>query len=84
MVVTASTRWRTSLERVGGDLVAVTNLTAAGAEPHDLELSPKDVAADRRADQVVYLAGFQPAVDDAVAAQARDTSWDVAESPTSP
>ena len=30
-------------ERVGGDLVQVESLTPAGAEPHDLELSPAAV-----------------------------------------
>ncbi|QXC59448.1 zinc ABC transporter substrate-binding protein [Aquihabitans sp. G128] len=54
-------------EEVGGDLVSVANLTKPGAEPHDLELSPKDVAALSDADVVVYLSGFQPAVDDALA-----------------
>ena len=54
-------------ERVGGDLVQVDSLTPAGAEPHDLELSPAAVDGLRTADAVVYLSGFQPAVDDAVA-----------------
>ena len=57
-------------QRVGGDVVSVTNLTAPGAEPHDLELTPRDVAAVSDADLVVYLAGFQPAVDDAVKSEA--------------
>ena len=34
-------------ERIGGDRVSVTNLASGGVEPHDLELTPKDVAADR-------------------------------------
>lgn len=53
-------------EQVGGDHVSVSSLTKAGAEPHDLELTPSDVAAVSRADLVVYLHGFQPSVDDAV------------------
>jgi len=53
-------------ERVGGDLVTVTNLTKPGAEPHDLELTPRDVASLSDADVVAYLSGFQPAVDDAL------------------
>lgn len=53
-------------EQVGGDRVAVTNLTKPGTEPHDLELSARDVAAVADAGLVVYLSGFQPAVDDAV------------------
>jgi len=64
-------------QRVGGNGVTVTNLTPPGAEPHDLELSPKDVAALSDADLVVYLPGFQPAVDDAVAAEAARSALDV-------
>ncbi|MGY1697547.1 metal ABC transporter substrate-binding protein [Geodermatophilus sp. SYSU D00814] len=62
-------------ERIGGDRVEVASLTPPGAEPHDLELTPQDVAALTEADLVVYLAGFQPAVDDAVA-EAGDAAWD--------
>ena len=54
-------------ERVGGEQVEVKSLTPAGAEPHDLELSPAAVDGLRTADAVVYLSGFQPAVDEAVA-----------------
>ena len=62
-------------ERVGGDRVDVTSLTPPGAEPHDLELTPQDVASLSEADLVVYLEGFQPALDDA-AAEAGDDAWD--------
>ena len=45
----------------------VENLTPAGAEPHDLELTPRDVERLRDADVVLYLgAGFMPALEDAV------------------
>jgi zinc transport system substrate-binding protein len=64
-------------ERVGGDDVVVSNLTAPGAEPHDLELSPQQVATVSAADLVVYSAGFQPAVDEVVEQQASDRSFDV-------
>lgn len=53
-------------ERVAGDRADVTNLTAPGGEPHDLELSPRQVAAVQDADLVVYQDEFQSAVDDAV------------------
>lgn len=53
-------------EQVGGELVQVESLTPPGAEPHDLELSPASVASLESAAAVVYLSGFQPAVDDAV------------------
>ncbi len=42
---------------------SVACLTPAGAEPHDLELTPGDVTALLEADLVVYLRGLQPAVD---------------------
>ncbi len=55
-------------QTVGGALVDVTNLTAPGVEPHDLELTPDQVEAIATADVVLYLGeGFQPAVQDAVA-----------------
>lgn len=54
------------VDRVGGDQVAVENLTAPGAEPHDLELTPQQVASLSTVDLVVYQSGFQPAVDTAV------------------
>lgn len=64
-------------ERIGGDHVSVSGLTKPGAEPHDLELTPKAVAELAASDVVVYLAGFQPAVDDAVETQAKDAGFDV-------
>ncbi|MGH9166179.1 MAG: metal ABC transporter substrate-binding protein [Acidimicrobiales bacterium] len=49
--------------RVGGDQVRVTNLTPAGTEPHDLELTPSQIDQLEDADLVVYLGrGFQPGV----------------------
>jgi zinc transport system substrate-binding protein len=54
-------------EGVGGRAVAVTNLTPSGAEPHDVELTPREVAKLQGADVVLYLShGFQPAVEKAV------------------
>jgi len=54
------------VEAVGRDRVSVENLTVPGAEPHDLELTPKQVASLSAADLVIYQRGFQPAVDTAV------------------
>ncbi len=55
-------------EQIGGEETDVVNLTPPGAEPHDIELSPRDVDAVRDADLVVYVgSGFQSAVEDAVA-----------------
>jgi hypothetical protein len=64
-------------EKVGGEHVTVTSLTPAGAEPHDLELSPKMVDSLSNADAVVYLAGFQSAVDEAIEQHAPKTVIDV-------
>lgn len=66
-------------EKVAGDRASVANLTKPGAEPHDLELTPSDVAAVADADLVVVLKGFQPAVDDAVGAQSSNNVLDVTE-----
>ena len=52
--------------KAGGDKVNVTNLTLPGQEPHDLELTPQQITSLEEADLVVYLKGFQPAVDKAV------------------
>lgn len=54
-------------ERVGGASITVTNLTEPGAEPHDLELSPRQVGSMTQAGMIIYEKGFQPAVDEAVA-----------------
>lgn len=48
-------------QELGGDTVSVSNLTRPGAEPHDLEVSPADVARVRAAALVLLLGhGFQP------------------------
>ena len=65
-------------ERVGRDAVAVTNLAKPGAEPHDLELSPKQVGEISDAGLIVYLKGFQPQVDEAIAQQGAERAFDVA------
>ncbi len=65
-------------ERVVGDLGSVENLTAPGGEPHDLSLSVAQTAEVADASLVVYLAGFQSAVDDAVEQSATGDAFDVA------
>jgi zinc transport system substrate-binding protein len=53
-------------EEVGGARVDVGNLTPPGAEPHDIEVSPQDVAEIQSADLVLLLGrGFQPQLEDA-------------------
>ncbi|MBA3382004.1 MAG: zinc ABC transporter substrate-binding protein [Actinobacteria bacterium] len=54
-------------ERIAADGTDVQNLTPPGAEPHDVELSPRDIETIRNARLVIYAGGgFQPAVEDAV------------------
>jgi len=76
-VVTAFYPLTFATERVGGDHVSVTNLTPAGQEPHDLELSPSAIASIEEADYVIYLKGFIPELDAAVEEYAPDKSLDV-------
>jgi len=64
--------------RIAGNRAVVSSLTPPGGEPHDLELTAKGVARISDADLVVYLNGFQPAVDDAVKAEAKDHAINVA------
>jgi len=64
-------------EQIGGNHVAVTSLTKPGAEPHEVELTPREVAAVSTARLVVYERGLQGAVDKAVQSQAGDRSLDV-------
>lgn len=53
------------VERIAGEKAKVTSLTGPGVDAHSLELSPKVVAELGQADAVIYLAGFQSAVDEA-------------------
>lgn len=57
-------QWASS--QVVGPDTQVDSLTMPGAEPHDLELTPQQVASLADADLVVYLKDFQPAVDSAI------------------
>ena len=66
-------------QQIGGDLVTVDNLTPPAAEPHDLELSPAQVREIGTADLVVYLSGFQTAVDEGVESRAPEHVVDAAD-----
>ncbi|WP_435612682.1 metal ABC transporter substrate-binding protein [Streptomyces sp. bgisy159] len=65
-------------ERIGGDHVHVTSLTEPGTEPHDLDVSARQRAQLEEADAALYLAGLQPAVDDAVRQAGTPTKIDAA------
>src|SRR4051812_17688839 len=66
-------------ERVGGEHAQVVDLTQPGAEPHDLEIPPRQTAEIVDADLVVYEKDFQPAVDDAIEQNATGRTIDAAE-----
>lgn len=65
-------------QQIGGGHVVVRNLTKPGAVPHDIELTPRDVATVGKARLVVYEKGLQAAVDKAIEAQGGDRGLDVA------
>jgi zinc transport system substrate-binding protein len=52
--------------QVGGPDVTVRNLTRPGAEPHDLELTPRQIIDVGESTLAFYIKGVQPAVDKAV------------------
>lgn len=62
-VLAAAYPFAWAAQQVGGPDVVVTDLVKAGVEPHDIELSPRQVGAFQSAGVVVYLHGFQAAVD---------------------
>ncbi|MGW2279293.1 metal ABC transporter substrate-binding protein [Streptomyces sp. NPDC001770] len=66
-------------EEIGGSHVSVTTLTKPGVEPHDLELSPRQIGSLSDADYILYLKGIQPAVDDAIAQSGAKNTVDAAE-----
>jgi zinc transport system substrate-binding protein len=75
-VVTAFYPLQFVSERIGGDVVSVSTLTKPGAEPHDVELTARQVGEVSDAGLIVYLGGFQPAVDDAVKQNGGDRAFD--------
>jgi zinc transport system substrate-binding protein len=75
-VVTAFYPLQFVSERIGGDAVTVSTLTKPGAEPHDVELTARQVGEIADAGVIVYLGGFQPAVDDAVKQNGGDRAFD--------
>ncbi|MGW8888017.1 metal ABC transporter substrate-binding protein [Streptomyces sp. NPDC055749] len=65
-------------EEIGGDHVSVESLTEPGVEPHDLELTPRQIGGLGDADYILYLKGIQPAVDDAVTQAGIENTVDAA------
>jgi zinc transport system substrate-binding protein len=51
-------------KKIGGDHVQVTNLVPPGVQPHDYELSPRDMTRLSQVDLFIYNgAGFEPYAD---------------------
>lgn len=67
--------WAT--EQVAGDDFRVQNLAAPGVEAHDLDPSVRQMADIEKAEVVVLMKSFQPAVDSAAANVAEGTVLDV-------
>jgi zinc transport system substrate-binding protein len=77
VVVTSFYPLRFVVERIVGGRMTVHDLTPAGTEPHDLELTTRQTATLSKASLVVYLSSLSPAVDDAVKLVARSAGFDV-------
>ena len=57
-------QWLT--QQIGGDHVDVSSVTPAGTEPHEFEISTKQIAELNKTKALFYVKGFQPSLDDAV------------------
>ena len=62
---------------IGGDLVNVVNVTPPGVEPHDLELTPSQIITLDDADLLLYISGFQPALEEAAEQSPPTASLDI-------
>ena len=62
---------------IGGDQIQVISLTVPGAEPHDMELTPVQVAELEKTSLALYIDGFMPAVDQAIEASVPDRALDL-------
>ena len=62
---------------IGGDQIQVISLTAPGAEPHDMELTPVQVAELENTSLALFIDGFMPAVDEAIEASVPDRALDL-------
>jgi zinc transport system substrate-binding protein len=67
---------------IGGDQIQVISLTTPGTEPHDLELTPVQVAELEKTSLALFVDGFMPAVDEAIESQIPDRALDLGQSVT--
>lgn len=68
------------VEGIGGEHVQVTSVTPGDVEPHDYELSPKEVSDLGKADLITYVKGFQGSLDEAVEKVSGPTVVDLSDS----
>ncbi len=66
-------------QQIAGEEFQVQNLTSSGAEAHDISLGIGQVSYVEKADLVLILKGFQPAVDQAAANVAEGSVLDAAD-----
>lgn len=64
-------------QRVAGDAAQVRSLAESSADPHHLELTPRQIVEVKRAELVVHIRGLQPSLDEAVAQHARGRALDI-------
>lgn len=76
-VVTSAYPLAYLVTRIGGEHVALTDLTTPGADAHGIELSVNQVMAVESADLVLQIPGLQAALDDAISSQAGENVLDV-------
>jgi zinc transport system substrate-binding protein len=62
---------------IGGDQIQVVSLTVPGAEPHDMELTPVQVAELEKTSLALFIDGFMPAVDEAIESSVPDRALDL-------
>lgn len=62
---------------IGGDQIQVVSLTVPGAEPHDMELTPVQVAELEKTSLALFIDGFMPAVDEAIETTVADRALDL-------
>lgn len=66
-----------AVQQVAGDAVEIIQLAPPGVEPHDYELTPRQVQQIADAALVAHLPGMIPAVEEAIAQEAADRAVDV-------
>jgi zinc transport system substrate-binding protein len=64
-------------KEIGGDQIQVVSLTVPGAEPHDMELTPVQVAELEKTSLALFIDGFMPAVDEAIEASVPERALDL-------